>query len=183
MIKSALATTIDEMQARLNPLLRQSGFRKYGRTYNRITPDGLTHVVGFQPGLRSLYGRFTVNLGVYVPEVARNHGGGEAKSVVHDYSCCIRTRLGRSAKKELWWTVSASDALVSELQERFQNEAIPLFQRFENRDQILSEFRTAIDNTELMAVPRIVCAIREVGCRGGAMSLPNQKSSFRGCVR
>jgi hypothetical protein len=172
MIKSALATTMDEMLARLNPFLRQSGFRKHGRTYNRITSDGLTHVVGFQmgsfdppgttyfPGLReNLYGRFTVNLGVYVPEVARNHGGGEANSVVHDYSCCIRTRLGRSANKELWWTVSASDALVSELQERFQNEAIPLFQRFENRDQILSEFRTATDNTELMAVPRIVCAI------------------------
>ena len=42
-------------------------------------PPGTTHI----PGLReNLYGRFTVNLGVYVPEVARNHGGGEAKSPV-----------------------------------------------------------------------------------------------------
>ena len=172
MAKSALASTMDELQARLNPLLRQSGFRKHGRTYNRTTADGLSHVIGFQmgasdppgttylPGLReNLYGRFTVNLGVYVPEVARDHSGGEAKLVVHDYNCCIRTRLGRSANKELWWTVSTSDALACELRERCQNEAVALFQRFENRDQILSEFRTAADNTELMAVPRIVCAI------------------------
>lgn len=163
---------MDEVQARLNPLLKQSGFRKHGRTHNRITTDGLTHVVGFQmgsfdppsttyiPGLREhLYGRFTVNLGVYVPEVARDHGGGEAKSVVHDYNCCIRTRLGRSADKELWWTVSANDALVFELQDRLENEAMPFLQRFENRGQILGEFRTATDNSELMTVPRIVCAI------------------------
>jgi hypothetical protein len=40
-----------------------------------------------------------------------------------------------------------------------QAEALPLFQRFENRDQILDEFQAAPDSTELMAVPRIVCAI------------------------
>ena len=115
MTKSALASTMDELQRRLHPLLRQSGFRKHGRTLNRATVDGLTHVIGFQmgsfdppgtshfPGLReNLYGRFTVNLGVYVPEVALHHGGGEAKSVVHDYNCCIRTRLGRTAEKEIW---------------------------------------------------------------------------------
>lgn len=83
MTKSALATSLDALQAHLNPWFRQAGFRKHGRTYNRTTTDGLTHVVGFQmgsfdppgtthiPGLReNLYGRFAVNLGVYVPEVA-----------------------------------------------------------------------------------------------------------------
>jgi hypothetical protein len=47
------------------------------------------------PGLReSLHGWFTVNLGVYIPEVALYHGGGEAKSWIQDYHCAIRTRLG-----------------------------------------------------------------------------------------
>ncbi len=173
MSKSTLADSLDTLQTRLDPLLRQAEFRKHGRTYNRTTTDGLTHVVGFQmgrfdppgttyiPGLReNLYGRFTVNLGVYVPEVARDHGGGEAKSVVQDANCCIRTRLGRTANwKESWWRISASGVLFAELQERLQNEALPFFLRFENRDQILREFRTATDNTELMTVPRIVCAI------------------------
>jgi len=172
MTKSALAITMDELQARLNPLLRQWEFRKYGRTHNRTTADGLTHVIRFQmaafdppgttyiPGIRkNLYGRFTVNLGVYAPEVARYHGGGEAKSVVHDYNCCIRTRLGRTAEKEAWWEVSLSQPLITEMLDRLQNEAFPFFQRFEYRDQIINEFRNTKDNTPLMAVPRIVCAI------------------------
>lgn len=172
MAKSALARVTDELQTLLNPLLRQAGFRHYGRTYNRTTVDGLTHVIGFQmgsfdppgttyfPGLRkNLYGRFAVNLGVYVPEVARYHGGREAERVVHDYDCCIRTRLGRISEKERWWKISASAQLVAELVHRFQEEAFPLFHRFERRNQVLSELREVADNTELVTVPRIVCAI------------------------
>ena len=172
MTKSALASTLDQLQQGLDPLLRESGFGKSNRTYNRTTADGLAHVIDFQmgrfdppgtthiPGLReNLYGLFSVNLGVYVPEVARHHGGGEAKSVVHDHNCCIRTRLGRGTRRESWWKISADEPLVTQLLQRFQNEAFPLFQRFENRDQILNEFQTATDNTDLMLVPRIVCAI------------------------
>src|SRR5260221_9830038 len=46
MTKSALATSLDALQGHLNPWFRQAGFRKHGRTYNRITTDGLTHVIG-----------------------------------------------------------------------------------------------------------------------------------------
>jgi uncharacterized protein DUF4304 len=172
MTKSTPAGTLDQLQQGLDPLLRQTGFRKSNRTYNRTTADGLTHVIDFQmgrfdppgttyiPGLReNLYGLFCVNLGVYVPEVARHHGGGEAKSVVHDRNCCIRTRSGRGTRGESWWKISADEPLINELLRRFQNEAFPLFQRFENRDQILNEFQTATDNTDLIIVPRIVCAI------------------------
>lgn len=171
MSKSALAVSLDALQSHLNPLLREAGFRKHGRTYNRTTTDGLTHVLGFQmgafdppgttyiPGLRdNLYGRFTINLGVHVPEVARNLGAREAK-YIRDYNCSIRTRLGRVGNKDFWWTISAIEPLVSDLQERLRSEALPFFQRFETRDQILTEFLTATDNTEIMAAPRIVCAI------------------------
>jgi Domain of unknown function (DUF4304) len=122
MTKSALTGTLDQLQQGLDPLLRESGFRKSNRTYNRTTADGLTHVIDFQmgrfdppgttyiPGLReNLYGLFSVNLDVYVPEVARYHGGGEAKSVVRDGNCCIRTRLGHARNKEHWWKISADE--------------------------------------------------------------------------
>jgi hypothetical protein len=173
MTKSVLTNTLGKLQQNLDPLLGESGFRKSNRTYNRITADGLTQVIDFQmgrfdppgtthiPGLReNLYGLFTVNLGVYVPEVARHRGGGEAKSVVRDGDCCIRTRLGRTTRKDSWWKISADETLVTELLQRLQNEAIPLFQRFESRDQILNEFQAASDNTDLIVgSTRIVCAI------------------------
>jgi hypothetical protein len=47
-----------------------------------------------QTSLReNLHGLFTVNLGVYIPEVARHHDGGEAKVWVQDYHCSIRAPL------------------------------------------------------------------------------------------
>jgi hypothetical protein len=171
MTKSDLAGTFDNLQKRLDPLLRDAGFRKSSRTYNRTTADGLIQVIDFQmgrsdppgtthiPGLReNLYGMFTVNLGVYVPEVARYHGGGEAKSAVRDGNCCIRTRLGHGTQTQ-WRKISDDEALVAELRQRLENEAFPLLARFENRDQILNEFETASDNTGLIRTPRIVCAV------------------------
>lgn len=54
-------------------------------------PPGTTYI----PGLREdIYGWFTVNLGVYVQEVARHHGGGEARAFVQVYDCCAREQLG-----------------------------------------------------------------------------------------
>src|SRR5690606_24175664 len=92
--KSAEVAAMDVIQRGVRPLLKEAGFRGSGRTFNRGTPDGLTQVVRFQmgsfdppgttdiPGLReNRYGWFTVNLGVYVPEVAKHHGGGEAGKV------------------------------------------------------------------------------------------------------
>src|ERR1700688_3452188 len=104
--KSDLAKTLDELQAKLRPALKEWSFRARGRAFNRTTPDGLTEVVQLQmgsfdppgttyiPGLReNLYGKFTVNLGVFVPEVAEHYGAGAPKSFVQEYHCCVRTRL------------------------------------------------------------------------------------------
>jgi hypothetical protein len=186
MVKSELVAGMDELQQRLTPRLRQFGFSKHGRTHNRTTSDGLTQVVGFQmgsfdppgttyiPGLReNLYGRFAVNLGIYVPEVARHHGGGEPKKIIRDYNCCIRSRLGRSAKGEPWWAISYYDTVADEIGRLLEIEAFPLFRRFECRDQILAEFSYVADNNDLIAVPRIVCALIlfERGERGAAQRL------------
>src|SRR3989338_4695739 len=100
MASSNYVEAVDNIQGALRPFLKENGFKVRGRTFNRTTEDGLTQVVNIQmgasdppgtthiPGLReNLHGLLTVNLGVYVPEVARHHGGGEAKSWVQDYHC------------------------------------------------------------------------------------------------
>src|ERR1044071_7934034 len=100
MAKSRYAEAVDEIHGKLRPFLKARGFKARGRAFNRLTDDGLTQVIDMQmgaadppgttyiPGRReNLHGLFTVNLGVYVPEVARHHGGGEARSWVQDYHC------------------------------------------------------------------------------------------------
>ena len=164
---------VDEVQAALHAALKPQGFRKQGRTFNRKTTDDLIQVIGLQvgahdppgtvhiPGLQEdLYGWFTVNLGVYVPEVARFHGGGEAKSFVRDFHCCIRTRLGALGpeKADLWWRNSAVAEVVPDLLLRLDRDGIPFLERFASRDAILRECNNA-DIERVCITPRIVLAI------------------------
>ncbi len=175
MPKSRQAGKVDQVQAALHEKLRGLGFRKQGRTFNRTTEDVLVQVVNVQmgahdppgttyiPGLReNLYGWFTVNLGVYVPEVARFHGGGEAKGFVREYHCCVRNRLGPLGpeRKDLWWRNDAVEEVVPDLLARLDRDGLPFLARFATRDAILREWKDKSENQSAgSSPPRIVLAI------------------------
>jgi hypothetical protein len=173
MAKSKPAQAMDELRAGIRRFLTALGFRARARAFNRTTSDGVTQVIEFQlgrfdpPGThyvgfrQSLYGKFTVNLGVYVPEVDEYTfpGGGE-RSFVHEYDCCIRTRLGDVGPEhsDLWWDLEAGRDHAAELLQRFERDALPFFAQFETRDAILAQLskEAAIPFT---GRPRIVRAI------------------------
>jgi hypothetical protein len=48
--KSKFAIAVDQLQSALRPLLKSRGFKVPGRTFNRLTEDGLTQVVNLQMG-------------------------------------------------------------------------------------------------------------------------------------
>jgi hypothetical protein len=115
--KSDIAKSLDGLQAKLRPVLKEYGFRARGRIFNRTTSDGLTQVVNLQmgrfdppgttylPGLReNLYSQFTVNLGVFVPEVAKHVGAAPPKSLIQESHCCVRARLGQLGpeRRDVW---------------------------------------------------------------------------------
>lgn len=174
MPRSQQAGKVDRVQAALHEKLRGLGFRKQGRTFNRTTEDGLVQVVNVQMGAHdppgaahisdlreSLYGWFTVNLGVYVPEVARFHGGGEAKGFVREYHCCVRDRLGPLGpeRKDLWWRNDAVEEVVPDLLARLDRDGLPFLARFATRDAILREWKDESENQSAGSPPRIVMAI------------------------
>lgn len=174
MAKSTYKEAVDTIQRALRPSLMEKGFRVRGRTFNRATEDGLTQVVNLQmgtsgppgttyiPGLReNLYGLFTINLGVYVPEVAKFHGGGEAESWVQDYHCCVRARLGDACgeEKDIWWHARAQEDVIDDLHRRLASSGIPFLERFSSRDKILAEWNGRGENVGTSNPPRIVLAI------------------------
>jgi hypothetical protein len=153
--KSQPAKTLDLLQSRLRPFLQANGFRVRNRTFNRNTPDELTQVVSFQmgafdppgttyvPGLtRNLYGQFTVNIGVNVPEVSRINGAHRIQDFVREYHCCVRARLGvlGSERQDCWWEIRDDEQIATELQLRLQRDAFPFLSRFVSRDLLLHEF-------------------------------------------
>ena len=164
---------MDEFQLALTPLLRHDGFRKRGRTYNRTTPDGLVQVVSLQmgafdppgtlhiKGLReNLHGLFTVNLGVYVPELAERRGRA-ARDWVKDYDCAIRQRLGSLLSEQVdeWWPISSSPDLVREVWRALSEVGIPFLDSFGSRDGILRMWDGVSENLSGGEPPRIVLAV------------------------
>lgn len=174
MPKSVHAQAVDEIQRALRPWLREQGFTVKGRTFNRATEDALTQVVSIQmgasdppgttyiPGLReNLHGLFTVNLGIYVPEVARRHGGGEAKTWVQEYHCCVRARLAEASgeDRDIWWRARVDDTVLSDVRRRLEVGGIPFLERYSTRDKILAAWKDRSENMGASNPPRIVMAI------------------------
>lgn len=170
---SEFVTAVDAIQRSLRGPLTAHGFKVRGRTFNRVTDDGLTQVINLQmgpseppgttyiPGLReNLHGTFTVNLGVYIPELAEVQGSGTAKSWVQDSYCSIRIRLGRVAgDQDIWWHARDPAAVVSDVQPLLMSHGLLFLDRFASRDRVLAELDGARDNLVHCAVPRIVRAV------------------------
>jgi hypothetical protein len=188
MPRSTYAEAVDKIQCALRPAWKAEGFRVRGRTFNRATEDGLTQVISIQmgasdplgttyiPGLReNLHGLFTVNLGVYVPEVARHHGGGEAKSWVQEYHCCVRARLGEASgeQHDVWWHARAEDVVIEDIRRRLEQAGLPFLNRYSSREKMLAEWRDRSETMGAGSPPRIVMAIilAERGRKGEARAL------------
>lgn len=174
MPKSTFAHAVDGVQAALRPLLKSHGFKVRGRSFNAPTQDGLTEVVSIQMGgsdppgttyipnhRENLHGLFTVNLGVYVPEVARHQSGGEAKSWIQDYHCCVRARLGEAAgeRRDIWWHARAEEAVITSIQRLLEEVGLPFLARHSTRDKILTEWQDRTQPLGAIGPPRIVMAI------------------------
>lgn len=173
MHKSEFAVAVDEIQKQLANSLRRAGFKAKGRAFNRTTTDGLTQVIGIQmgasdppgttyiPGLReNLHGRFTVNLGVYVPEV----DCGIDKSLpawIQEHSCCIRSRLGRliGEGKDMWWLAQVQPEVVQDILNCLEQTGIPFLEQFASRDKILSAWSSGEPINIGGHPPRIIRAI------------------------
>ena len=173
MPKSTYAIAVDAIQRALRPFFREKGFKCRGRAFNRITVDGLTQVVTIQmgasdlpgtsyvPGLReNLHGLFAINLGVYIPEVARFHGS-EAKTWVQEYHCCVRVRLGEliGEGKEIWWHARADKRVISDVHGGLEGVGLAFLDRFSTRDRVLAEWNGKSKNMGASSPPRIVSAI------------------------
>lgn len=174
MSKSELVQTLDIVQARLSPILKERKYKSKGRNFNCATSDGLTHVVhvqmgGFDPpnatyvtGLtRNLYGKFTINCGVFVPEVAEQSDSRPSSSFIPEHNCCLRARLGRLGPErvDLWWNITVDGEIADEIARRLERDAFPFLARFESRDAILAELRPVADPFYVGTPPRIICAI------------------------
>ena len=104
--QSEFVRNLNAIQAAVQKFLKPLGFRKKGRSYNRLTCGELVQVINFQmgqypigksyviPGFReNYYGKYTVNLGVLLPCVYQTERQQPPNDFVQEYNCTIRERL------------------------------------------------------------------------------------------
>ncbi len=167
--KSEFVTKLDFIQNNIHKnLLKKPGFKKRGRTWNRSTSDGLVQVINFQagqypvgdkdsyviPGLReNLYGFFTVNLGIFIPEISELQHNEKPREFVQEYLCQIRSRFREliNSKKDIWWDLSKNENVISrDIQNLIENHALPFFEKLENRDLIIKNLVKISKNFKLL---------------------------------
>lgn len=178
MSKSDLAKVLDKIEAEIYGLLKEKGFKKNGRTFNRKTDDGLIQVLHIQmgsfdppgttyvPGLtQNLYGKFTINCGIFVPEVADQLSSKSERGFVQEHSCCLRARLGRlsTGHADIWWEISDTPMVSADVINRIKSDAFTFFSLFESRDLILQELDGLSNNFSSGSPPRIISAIILLG--------------------
>ncbi len=175
------AEAMDGVMRPLLPLFKERGFRKRSRTFNRNAEEGVVHVVNFQmgsyqpPGVaeipnlrRNMYGRFTINLGVYLLDVAMREAGEKfsPKAFIPEYHCHIRTRLGQllSQHTDVWWKVAQpNERIVLDVSEAMTSAGFPWLEQFESVEQVLMRLedpKTSVDFLESRTRNLIAMRIR-----------------------
>ena len=132
------------------PILKEAGFRKRRHTFNRSSGDDrMVHVLNFQmgaydpsgtaeiPGLRpNLYGRFTINLAVFVPAMHRMNLS--SREWFSDYHCQLRKRIGEllPERADVWWRLdhrgAEADAVAA-----VRDTGLPWLDQFGSYDSLL----------------------------------------------
>ena len=165
--------TLDEIQQLVHQVLKPKGFKKKGRTHNRTIDPGLIHVINFQmgqfpigdnyviPGIReSFYGKFTVNLGVYVDELYKLNGF-KTKTFVQEYDCAIRVRLEFLIKgQDNWWMLDDKYVQIAqEIIKGLNTQGQTWFDLFNTRVKIVESLQNQSNKSLLSLRAKLDAAI------------------------
>lgn len=159
-MSSQSADAMKSIYAAVQPVLKDAGYRKSGRIFNRrIEPDGIVHVVQFErggfihtvPGKRDVttpYGGFTVEIGVWLPGVTQRmivpkvwNDAMEGKTIDAG-SCALMGRLGSlfPIPADYWWPVSADEGSGEVVAWALAEYGLPWLGGFVSWDQMLHQF-------------------------------------------
>jgi Domain of unknown function (DUF4304) len=145
MAKTPAAAAMDAIIKGVSPILVRNGFRKDGKTFRRVSPDGIIQLVNFQMSQfgSSAEGKFAVNLGICVPEFIAHffpHHQGKKINIV---DCTLFERLAclKPDKRDDWWTTSEHDRSVAEVNELLERYGLRYLASYSSRTQLLEVLR------------------------------------------
>lgn len=150
-----IADLIDEIiKLGIADFLKIHGFKKTGRTWHLIKDDNWL-IVNLQASTTNMggEGKFTINVGVYVPAIVALDGQLPANGKPKEYDSTIRKRLGSLfSGQDYWWEVdSTSDLFLisSDVVEKLNCYGLPWLQTHSNIAAISEALK---DNPSLVSI-------------------------------
>lgn len=142
---SEIAKRIDAIiKEGLAPLLKKEGFKKKARNFYREHENRI-ELINIQASKwnEGKEGQFTVNVGVYYPEIAKVTDALPVNGMPKEYDCTIRERIGLLSQenKDTWWEINSSsnDAEVSEnVANQVKELCLPWLENMSNLDEVKS---------------------------------------------
>lgn len=103
-----------------------------------------------------LHGQFTVNLGVWVPDLHDFGSTTESDRFVNEYESHIRARLGQllGREQDVWWPlVGHLDELGDKLRETIRTHGLPWLDEFGDNGDVLDWLETDGPTTSVRSGP------------------------------
>jgi Domain of unknown function (DUF4304) len=156
----------------VTPLLRRHGFGRRGRTYDRAR-GGRRELINVEPHNCNRYGgSFTINLGIFIPEVDSILSLYPLQTPPWEEECHIRCLIGllgpdgriRDDAGNAWWVRwefdAATDlpALGAEVRQRVEQNALGFFDNLSTSEGILAWLRHDPAQVPIPPLHRIVLA-------------------------
>lgn len=141
--KGSSTEAVDTIQRIVYEYLKPLGFRKYGRTMQRLVDGDIAQVVHLQNGCaaKGVLGVLWVNLGIRVPECVEREfvPVQPRKKYYHEYECNIRCRLGClvDGTDSYYDLKRRPEKIGRDIVARLRTYAMPIFDTLNNRDAIL----------------------------------------------
>jgi hypothetical protein len=126
--------------------LTQDGFRLKSRTFVRDRPEA-TQMISFQTSVSSTQQsvRFTLNLGIYLRELAIRLGDPPSPERILD--CHWQVRIGTlvpESNGDSWWTVSSeseAQKAADNISQVLRTHALPPMEALSNKDPLCDLWR------------------------------------------
>ncbi|MEI2454819.1 MULTISPECIES: DUF4304 domain-containing protein [Lysobacter] len=153
----------------LAPLLKSHGFAKAGRSFHRRHGDRWQVVnVQASSGNSAAQARFTLNLGLYIPEIEVLAGNAPLAGKPKEYECTLRERIGAlmPQARDHWWTLAPDSdpaLLAPELADAFAAHGLPWLEGYADLAKVAA--RLAEAPTILAAAAALAAGDREAAAR------------------
>jgi len=152
----------------VSPLLKRHGFKKKRLTWNKTTADGFNQVVDFQVSKFSCPEEesFTINLGVFFPDVWRKCWAKEPPKFVNEEDCFPRVRVAQllngfsQESTDYWWTCNTEveiDKVGKEIEVLLEKECLPFLDKMLNIQNVIRLYSSG--SVKLTPIEKIYLAI------------------------